>query len=1141
MATWRNNTSPTGTQGYGYDTTIGVSTFIPSKNIVVTDVEWMFGADAYDCRARIYRVSDAVLMSESAPIFSRTGWQNYPITPVTLLAGVEYRVCFYAINGEPYPRCIASDDNNYVVNGSDGTPMTYKRRGMYKSGVGMPTTNHVCGLFGLVYTLANELPNAPTNLVPSGTAVSPAVIATLTPTVTWQHNDPDGNPQSGYQVEIRRHSDSVLVRDSGNVTSGVSSYAVPAGLTWGTLYRWRVRTRDAVGFGVYSTEQYFLPSVPPHTPTELSPSGGVKVLSQSAKDFSFKYTDPNSLQSAKYQLRYRPVGGAWVTSAEIVKVQNHNTTVIHTYAANTFTPGISYEWESRVQNSVGSWSNWSATSSFVTNAVPVTALTSPIGGVKKNAKIDITLAFSPTDADGTVSAYEVNWRKVGDAVWLTTGKVVQASPTQHTIVANALDYIGDPLYEWRVRAWDDENEVGSYSATSTFQAMQPYEPLLVVVGDTFNNGGREVPLTVTWTSTVPAGTTLTMEYQVALGDEVWGLWQPLPSGTIISEAHRFFRFRATLQASADLFSSPQLNTITLSYPRQFVADGEWIGPVFDLEEIAPGTTKFLASIVASTGSSAGFAVRTADDDRLDWSAWQPIIDGQAFPAANFIQVGVFLETADIANSVEVSLITLEALDCALRGLWISAEFDASNAQDKATGKMTIDVVTPGSSTVTALSRSSSDKLIWTSWAVAQVDGVLDHPPDDFVQVLLVLTPDQNGNRPHAKRLTVSFDGEPSTELVSSEFASGGQFYFGALLDFLVIVNGIDAPRKYDGDTLSLLGGSPPRGNYVVAHKNRLWMFKGSRLYFSDLMDVESWPILNFIDINPNDGDSGTGMYPSGDYLVITKSRSVWLLVGDSIDTYSVRRLSAVRGCLAPRSLTMINDMLCMVSDDGVYFSDFTQTVLASERLRLTWEGLNHRRLSQAVTWFHKQKLYVCLPSAGSMVNDTTIVFDTLRQAWYVIAGWGISANTLWTEAGRQVMLMGHSTEGQVSELDRGKNNAGLPIDAVWESKHFDMGYPDIVKRFRDITFMVTPDIQDVPLEVQFIVDGGTPTAPITVIVPGRPDKGVEVIRIDPSVVGVGYARSIGFRVRQATLDAAVGIRGMAMYFYPVADRPTIRA
>lgn len=245
--------------------------------------------------------------------------------------------------------------------------------------------------------------------------------------------------------------------------------------------------------------------------------------------------------------------------------------------------------------------------------------------------------------------------------------------------------------------------------------------------------------------------------------------------------------------------------------------------------------------------------------------------------------------------------------------------------------------------------------------------------------------------------------------------------------------------------------------------------------------------------------------------------------------------------MAPRSLTMVNDMLCMVSDDGVYFSDFTQTVLASERLRVTWNGLNHRRLTQAVAWFHKQKLYVCLPSAGSMINDTTIVFDSLRQAWYVISGWGISSTTLWTEAGKQVMLLGHSNEGQVTELNSGQNNAGLPIEAVWESKHFDMGYPDVVKRFRDITFMVTPDIQDIPLEVQFIVDGGTPTAPITVIVPGRPDKGVEVIRIDPSVVGVGYARSIGFRVRQATLDAAVGIRGMAMYFYPVADRPTIRA
>ena len=1123
-------------------TTVAGKVIKPSVDIRVSALQGRYSLTTNSQKMVIYRVSDGVKIAESAYQNVVEGWNSFPITLVNLLANVEYRIGVQSTASPVNIQYLTSDDSDYTVNGDDGTPILYNRRGMYLETDGFPTWTVVyCPIIGLVYTVNNP-PNAPTNLNPAGTAVAPANITTVTPTVTWTHSDPNGDAQAGYQVLIRRHSDSVLVRDSGNVTSGTSSYAVPAGLSWGVLYRWQVRTRDPAGlWGAYSAEQYFIANNPPNAPTNPAPNSGLKVLSQSAKDFTFTYTDPNSNPSAKYQMRYRPVGGSWVTSAEIAKVQNHNTTITHNYVANTFTPGTSYEWEARVQDSLSAWSGWSTTATFVANAVPVTTLTSPVGGVKKNAKLDIVLIFSAVDANGTISAYEINWRKQGGGTWSTTGKVAQASPTEHILVANSLDYVGDPLYEWQVRAWDNDNEVGNYSATATFQAVQPYEASLVVVGSTLDNGGRSVPLTVTYTSTVPAGTTLTIEYQTALNDGVWGLWQPLPSGTIVSTEHRFFRYRVTLEASADLFSSPQLGAVTLSYPRQFKPTGTWIGPVFDLEEIAPGTTKFLASIVASAGSSASFAVRTADDDRLDWSAWQPITDGQAFPVANFIQVGVFLETADIANSVEVSLITLEALDCALRGLWISAEFDASNAQDKATGKMTIDVVTPGSSTVTALSRSSSDKLIWTSWAVAQVDGVLDHPPDDFVQVLLVLTPDQNGNRPHAKRLTVSFDGEPSTELVSSEFASGGQFYFGALLDFLVIVNGIDAPRKYDGDTLSLLGGSPPRGNYVVAHKNRLWMFKGSRLYFSDLMDVESWPILNFIDINPNDGDSGTGMYPSGDYLVITKSRSVWLLVGDSIDTYSVRRLSAVRGCLAPRSLTMINDMLCMVSDDGVYFSDFTQTVLASERLRLTWEGLNHRRLSQAVTWFHKQKLYVCLPSAGSMVNDTTIVFDTLRQAWYVIAGWGISANTLWTEAGRQVMLMGHSTEGQVSELDRGKNNAGLPIDAVWESKHFDMGYPDIVKRFRDITFMVTPDIQDVPLEVQFIVDGGTPSDPITVTVPGRPGKGVEVIRIDPSVLNVGYARSIGFRVRQNTLDAAVGIRAMSMYWYPVGDRPTIRA
>ena len=524
--------------------------------------------------------------------------------------------------------------------------------------------------------------------------------------------------------------------------------------------------------------------------------------------------------------------------------------------------------------------------------------------------------------------------------------------------------------------------------------------------------------------------------------------------------------------------------------------------------------------------------------------WQTATKNGAIPgipegqSTGFWRLQTRVNLSTINNTVTPQLHDI-TVHVSVRSLWTSPVIDVSNAANKVSGRVVLEAVTPGLSGVFISSRSSANQTTWTDWVNANAAGDLQHTANNFIQVMLRLFPD-GAMVPSVGKATVSIDGMSSVTLLASDFTMGGEFFFGSLLDFISIVNGIDTPRKYDGNTLTIMGGSPPRGVYVAAHKNRLWMLRGSRLHFSDLLNIESWPVLNFIDISPNDGNKGTGIYPSADYLVITKEGSIWLLVGDGIDNYQVRRLSADRGNIAPRAFAMLGNTFSVVSDDGIYFSDFTQTILASERLRATWEGLNHRRLSQAVSWFAKQKLYVSLPSANSTINDTTIVYDTIRQALYVIKGWSISCAADWTEAGKQVTLLGHSNEGQVSQLNTGQNNAGVAIEAVWESKHFDHGYPDVIKRFREIMFMVTPSMQDVPLEIQMIKDGGTPSSAITVTVPSRPDKRMEVIHIDPALFGIHYARSIGFRVKQATLNAAVGIRGVSVNFYPLKELPTIR-
>ncbi len=74
-------------------------------------------------------------------------------------------------------------------------------------------------------------------------------VAPLQPTFSWTYSDPEGTPQSSYQIQVDDSSGfgSPAV-DSGQVNSGSNSYAVPPGrLSFDEDYYWRVRVWDGSG------------------------------------------------------------------------------------------------------------------------------------------------------------------------------------------------------------------------------------------------------------------------------------------------------------------------------------------------------------------------------------------------------------------------------------------------------------------------------------------------------------------------------------------------------------------------------------------------------------------------------------------------------------------------------------------------------------------------------------------------------------------------------------------------------------------------------------------------------------------------------------------------------------------------------
>ena len=126
------------------------------------------------------------------------------------------------------------------------------------------------------------------------------------------------------------------------------------------------------------------PSVTSQTPRNYDAIGSVAVPST----FSWTYSDSESNTQYKYEISYRQAGttGTYTT----VTSANGVTTTSHTFAANTFTDGVEYEWRLRLDdNQGGGWSSYSTayftagTSKWVYGPPVTSASTSNVATTKQ--------------------------------------------------------------------------------------------------------------------------------------------------------------------------------------------------------------------------------------------------------------------------------------------------------------------------------------------------------------------------------------------------------------------------------------------------------------------------------------------------------------------------------------------------------------------------------------------------------------------------------------------------------------------------------------------------------------------------------------------------------------------------------------
>jgi hypothetical protein len=176
----------------------------------------------------------------------------------------------------------------------------------------------------------------------------------------------------------------------------------------------------------------------------------------------------------------------------------------------------------------------------------------------------------------------------------------------------------------------------------------------------------------------------------------------------------------------------------------------------------------------------------------------------------------------------------------------------------------------------------------------------------------------------------------------TKISTDGNARFGVQYkDKFYIISTSSGLLKWDGTTVTSVLPDLD-GGWCTIHKDRLWIcpafegFEGkdSRLFYSEPGDPETFPSVNFIDINPGDGQLLYGGVSLFDNLILFKRNSLYLLsVLGAPTNWELRKLNLPRGVDSSRGFINIYNTIYFANPAGFYKTDGNIVVELSSKVR----------------------------------------------------------------------------------------------------------------------------------------------------------------------------------------------------------------
>jgi hypothetical protein len=261
----------------------------------------------------------------------------------------------------------------------------------------------------------------------------------------------------------------------------------------------------------------------------------------------------------------------------------------------------------------------------------------------------------------------------------------------------------------------------------------------------------------------------------------------------------------------------------------------------------------------------------------------------------------------------------------------------------------------------------------------------------------------------AKWLIVNLNGASNASIYSSTggnftkisgastFTNNARMYFEIANNYVFGFNTYEQ-FDWDGTTFTKNRSGVPIGGFSTWFHNFLFVAGNTsnpnRLYFSNLGDPTTFTGANYVDINPGDSDSCTGMGMLQDELFFFKRNSIWSITGWSGTTFAATTVATentnVRlfgyGCVAPGSIVSVgNDIYFLSFLSGspqirsLKKTQYAATLgggIISYDITGTMSTVNRNYMGNTVGAFDGRYCYWAITTGSSTTNNKIICLDT---------------------------------------------------------------------------------------------------------------------------------------------------------------------